>query len=229
MYIFRFSFCILHFIMFEIIPSPGTEDKKWEDIERKIELVRPFAKTIHIDMVDGKFANNKTFADPEPFRRFTKDFVFELHLMVEDPLQYIPEWADVGFQRFIGQIEKMPDQAAFVAKAEEYGEVGLALNAKTPLDALKVSIADLDLLLFMTVNAGFSGQEFQPEQLEEIKKLVKPFDGFPIEVDGGINEETIVKAKQAGVTRFVVTSSLFDSEDPGGQFEKLSQVISSAL
>src|SRR5690349_9124437 len=111
--------------MFEIIPSPGTENKDCSEIEQKIELVKPFVKSIHIDVCDGKFANNTTFADPEPFKKYTSDLLFEVHLMTEEPIQFIDAWAAVGFKRFIGQVEKMSDQAAFVTKAEELGYAGL--------------------------------------------------------------------------------------------------------
>src|SRR5438874_454398 len=103
--------------VYEIIPSPGTH-ADFETYAKRIELVKDFAKTIHIDIVDGKFANNLTFMDPTPFKKYTSDIFFELHLMVENPIQYLKPWADAGFKRFIGQIEKMPDQAEFVAQGQ---------------------------------------------------------------------------------------------------------------
>lgn len=101
--------------MIEIIPSPGTEINDWSEMEKRIEIVKPFAKTIHIDVIDGKFADNTTFADPEPFKKYTSELFFEVHLMVENPSQYVEKWAAAGFRRFLGQVEKMPDQIAFVA------------------------------------------------------------------------------------------------------------------
>ncbi len=210
--------------MFEIIPSPGTEDKDWSAIEKKIEVVKPFAKTIHIDVIDGKFANNTTFADPEPFKRYTKDIIFEVHLMVEEPIQYVEAWAAAGFQRFIGQVEKMSDQAAFITKAEEFGYAGLAIDGSTNLDKLTVPHIDLDTVLIMTIQAGFSGQEFQTEQLEKVKALTKNTELFPVEVDGGINEHTVIEAWKAGARRFVTTSALFASADPAGEFKKLHDI-----
>src|SRR6266571_2872108 len=147
--------------MLEIIPSPGTENKEWQEIEKKIELVKPFVKTIHIDVCDGKFASNTTFADPTPFETYTKTLpsgqrgqfvgqkglVFEVHLMVEDPIKHLKKWADAGFHRFIGHIEKMPSQEEFVAEAQLYGEVALAIDKNTSVDEIKVSLSDLDALL----------------------------------------------------------------------------------
>ena len=95
---------------------PGILEKDWPAIELRIQQVLPFAKAIHIDLIDGKFAPNTTFLDPSPFKKYTKDIPFELHMMVNEPINYLKAWADAGFQRFIGHIEKMSDQAKFVAK-----------------------------------------------------------------------------------------------------------------
>lgn len=225
--------------MFEIIPSPGTENKNWDDIQKKIELVKPFVKTIHIDVIDGKFANNTTFAEAEPFHTYTKalpsgsrgqsvgeeGLVFEVHLMVEDPITHLKKWADAGFQRFIGQIEKMPDQIAFVAEAQLYGEVVLALDKESPLDALQVPLDDLDGLLIMTIQAGFSGQTFEEALLEKVKQARAKSEYLPIEVDGGINDETIALAAASGANRFVATSFLFNLETPQQQYLLLQKQL----
>jgi ribulose-phosphate 3-epimerase len=225
--------------MFEIIPSPGTENKNFDDIEKKIELVKPLVKTIHIDVCDGKYANNVTFAEAEPFHKYTKELpsgergallgekglVFEVHLMVEDPLKEIKKWADAGFHRFIGQIEKMPDQEAFVAEAQLYGEVVLALDKQSPLDAIKVPLDDLDGLLVMTIQAGFSGQKFEEALTEKVKQARAKSEYLPIEVDGGINDETIAIAAAAGADRFVATSFLFNLETPEKQYALLQKQL----
>ncbi len=207
--------------MFEIIPSPGTENKDWAEIEKKIELVKSIVKTIHIDVIDGKFASNTTFSEPEPFKKYTGQLLFEVHLMVDEPIQYIDAWAAAGFKRFIGQVEKMSDQVAFIAKAEEVGYAGLAVDGQSGLDKLQVSHLDLDTVLIMTINAGFSGQEFQPEQLEKVRTLTKDTELFPVEVDGGINEKTIEEAWRAGARRFVTTSAVFGAEDQVAAYKKL--------
>jgi ribulose-phosphate 3-epimerase len=207
--------------MFEIIP--GILEKEWGEIEKKIEIVKPFVKTIHIDILDGKFAENTTFLDPTPFKKYSSDILFELHMMVEEPINYIKPWAEAGFKRFIGHIEKMSDQAAFITMAEEYGYAGLAVDGKTSLDKLTVSHLDIDIVLIMTIDAGFSGQEFQKEQLEKVKKLTKDTEMFPVEVDGGVNEEKLVEAWKAGARRFVTTSTLFGSDDPAKMFTTLHE------
>lgn len=208
----------------EIIP--GILEKEWSEIERKIDLVKPFARTIHVDLLDGKFVNNTTFLDPLPFKKYTGSMLFELHMMVEEPIQYLKSFADVGFRRFLGHVEKMSDQVAFVATAEQLGEVGLVLDGPTGLDAIKVPYQDLDCLLFYTSEkVGFSGPPFKPERLEKVKKVTAEFDVLPLEVDGGINDQTILLARDAGATRFVTTSFLFKENTPKEQYQTLRSCL----
>lgn len=213
--------------MYEIIP--GILEQAWDVIEQKIELVKPFARTIHIDLIDGKFAPTTTFADPEPFKKYTQDMFFELHLMVEEPDSYIEAWSKAGFQRFLGQVEHMSDQAAFVTKAQELGEVGLVLDGKTPLSAVKVSWEDLDTMLVMTIDAGASGQAFQPQQLRKIESLATQ-TLLPLEVDGGVSDRTILETARAGATRFVTTSYLFhQGANPSERYDTLLRLLNGAL
>lgn len=212
--------------MYEIIPSPGTfvkDEKEWGD---KIKLVRPFAKTIHVDVVDGIFAPNTTIAEPEWFAPFAKDFILEIHLMTDEPVNHLQKWADAGFRRFIGQIEKMSDQAEFVAQAQLLGEAVLALDKPSPVEAIQVPIEDLDGLLVMTIQAGLSGQKFEESLLAKVRKLRKQTQ-LPIEVDGGINDQTIAMAAHAGANRFVATSFLYNFEHPGKQYKILQEQLNS--
>lgn len=216
--------------MFEVIPSPGTEEKDWEAMEKRIKIVEPFASVIHIDVCDGKFAPNTTFMDPTPFKKYTDNIFFEVHLMVEEPISYLKKFADAGFKRFIGQIEKMSDQAEFVAEGQILGEVGLAIDGPTPTGHLKASLSDLDCLLVMTITAGFSGQKFTESHLQKVTKLRQKAEKqllweFPIEVDGGINNITLPIAKEKGATRFVSTSFIFGHNNPQMQYKKLLDLL----
>ncbi|MBU4015907.1 hypothetical protein KJ980_04235 [Patescibacteria group bacterium] len=208
--------------MFEIIP--GILEKDWAEIERKLEIYRPFAKSVHIDLIDGKFAQNTTFFDPSPFVKYSKDFLFEVHMMVEDPIKYLKPFADAGFNRFIGHVEKMPDQTEFVAQAQLLGEVALGIDAETPVEAIKVSFDDLDSILVMTVKAGFSGQSFMKDNLEKVKKLAG-LTTIPIEIDGGVDAATVKLGCTAGARRFVATSFLFGGESAQQQYQLLKECV----
>jgi ribulose-phosphate 3-epimerase len=199
---------------------PGILEKEWTEIEKKLEIIRPFSRRVHIDILDGKFSPETSFQESEPFKKYKDDFFMEVHLMTDNPAQYVKPFADAGFRRFIGHVEKMQDVEEFVAEGQIFGEVGLALDIDTPAQSIMVPYDDLDLIFLMSVKAGKSGQVFLPEVLEKIKKI-RESSQIPIEVDGGINEETIVRAKEAGATRFVVTSAIFGSLEPMRAFEKL--------
>lgn len=209
--------------MHQIIP--GILEHDWSEIEKKINLVKSFAKTIHVDIIDGKFAQNLTFLDPKPFAPYSQDLFLELHMMVENPLQYLKPFASAGFQRFLGHLEHIPDQAEFVAQGQLLGEVGLAIDGPASLDAIKVPLDDLDGILIMTIKAGKSGQEFIPALLEKVKAVRTKHATIPIEVDGGVNDKTILLAKEAGATRFITTSYLYHSENPKQAFEELQRLI----
>ena len=205
----------------EIIP--GILEKEWVEIERKISLAKPFAKTIHIDFIDGKFAQNTTFLDPKPFIKYSREIFLEAHLMVEEPTSYLKLLADAGFKRFMGHIEKMSDQIEFVAQGQLLGEVGLAVDGPTSLEAVKVPLDDLDCLLIMTIKAGESGQEFMPEYLKKVESLRQVKGDIVIEVDGGINDKTIAQAHKAGASRYVANSFIFNSQNPQGQYRLLGE------
>jgi len=203
----------------EIIP--GILEKEWDGIERKIEIVRPFAKTLHIDLIDGKFVSNTTWMDPKPFEKYAKDFTLEVHMMVEEPINYIKPFADAGFVRFIGHVEKMSDQVAFLAEGQLWGDVFLALDGPTSVDAITANYEDLDgVLIYTSERVGFSGPPFNPQRLEKVAAIKEKAPWLPIEIDGGVNDQSALEAKKVGVTRFATTSFLF-GESPEENYHKL--------
>ncbi len=202
---------------------PGILEKDWQEIERKLEIIRPFSKTVHIDFLDGKFCEESSFMDIQSFSKYGNDFFMEAHLMVENPTEYVKPLASVGFKRFLGQIEKMQDTDEFIAEGEIFGEVGLALDIDTPPSAITVPFDDIDAILLMSVKAGKSGQVFSPQVISKIQEL-RSKTQIPIAMDGGINEQTLTEAKNAGANRFVTTSFIFKSEDPLNAFERLSSL-----
>ena len=200
---------------------PGVLEKDWHSIEKRLSTISTFSKFAHIDFIDGKFTENKTYLDPSPFKRYSTKLFLEAHLMVVNPQEYIVPLARAGFKRFIGHIERMPSQSDFVKEAKMWGEAGLALDGPTDLDKLHIQPDELDCVLIFTADhVGSSVQEFDSSRLEKIKNLREQFD-ISIEVDGGINKDTILKAKNAGATRFVSTGFLFSSKDPAFQYRTL--------
>ena len=200
---------------------PGILEKNWVEIEKKIELIKPFSRTVHIDVIDGKFSSEISFLETEPFKKYKDDFFMEVHLMVEKPEDYLKIYAQAGFKRFLGHVEKMQNIEEFIALGQVLGEVGIAVDSTTQLESLNIPFDDIDTVLLMSVKAGKSGQEFLPEVIDRIKQI-KIKTQVPIEIDGGINEQTIIEARKVGAQRFVATSFIFNSKDPMQSFEKLT-------
>ncbi len=209
--------------MYQIIP--GVLEKNWEEVEKKLILAKTFTNTVHLDIIDGKFVDNKTFLDPEPFKKYSSDVFIELHMMVEEPIDYIEKWANAGIKRFIGHVEQMTSQREFVHLAKQFGEAGLALDGPTHISAIKIPFNTLDTILVYTSNrVGFSGPPLMEERLDKIRHL-KKLTSIPIEADGGINDKTILQTKAAGVSRFVATSYIFGSDDPSHKYKDLQKII----
>lgn len=205
---------------------PGILEKDWSEIEKKLELVTSVAKSVHIDIIDGVFAPEKTFLDPAPFAQYASTFTLELHMMVKNPISYLEDFAKVGFKRFLGHVEMMEDQEEFVAKAQQFGEVGLALDGETSASSIKVPIEDLDTVLFFTAGkVGRSGQDFMPERLNKILDFHRKHPLLPITIDGGVRVEVIEQACEAGVERFVASSALFHPQDFTSTYHELSQKL----
>lgn len=191
---------------------PGILEQQWSDIEKKLEQVSQFSKHVHIDLLDGIFADNTTFSEPTPFAEWANKLDIELHMMVKEPIEHIDAWGKVGVKRFLGHVEMMSDQDAFVQKAKTYGEVGLALDGKSSVDQISVVYTQLDCILVMTIDAGFSGQAFVPDYAAKCEQIRRVDSEIAIEVDGGIHLDTLPVAKAHGATRFVCTSALFHAE-----------------
>lgn len=201
---------------------PTILEKSWEEIEAKFKIYEKFAKSVHVDFIDGKFEKNLTFLDPEPFSKYSSYFQLEAHLMVEEPIDYLDSLSEAGFKTFLGQVEKMSDQTEFVAKGQALGAVGLALDIETEVSEVKVSLEDLDRLLLMGIVAGDSGRPFDERVLSKIKYFAE--NGHTnIQVDGGVSEENLPQLKKLGASIFCVNSYLFKGE-PKEQFRKLSSI-----
>ena len=131
---------------------PGILEKDWSAVESKLEQIKTFTNTAHIDIIDGKFVNNRTFFDPEPFGKYAAELFLELHMMVVDPVELVESWAAAGFRRFLGHVEHMSSQKEFVEEAKKYGEAGLALDGPTHISQIKVPFEQLDSILVYASN-----------------------------------------------------------------------------
>lgn len=197
--------------MIEIVPAILTNNV--EELEAKIRAVEGLVKRVQIDIVDGVFANNRT-VDLSAVANIETDLLLDVQLMTKEPSDWVEKSLRAMADRIIGHIEMMSDQVEFVGKVTAVGhQVGLALDLPTPVSALDETVLNnLDVVLVMSVKAGFGGQEFDHLVLDKIRKLdeIRARDSTPfkIAVDGGINKEHIAEIRRAGADEAVVGSAL---------------------
>lgn len=211
--------------MLEIIPAILTNDPK--ELEEKIRAAEGVASRVQIDIIDGAFANNKTIS-LDAVANIDTSLLLDIQLMTKDPVDWVERSIHALADRIIGHIEMMSDQMEFLTKVQETGEkVGLAIDLPTSVSALDSAVINnLDVVLVMSVKAGFGGQEFDESAIEKIKQLdeirVRDNTPFRICVDGGINEENIARIRQAGADEVVIGHSLFEG-DISVRLEELKQ------
>jgi ribulose-phosphate 3-epimerase len=185
------------------------------------------ADWIHIDVMDGQFVPNITYGRKviETVRRCTS-LPLDVHLMVVEPEKYFDDFVRAGASGLTIHAEAAPHLHRQLTRIRELGcRAGLALNPATPLNAACEVIPEIDLLLIMTVNPGFGGQEFIPYSLDKIRRARLMLDeagsDAALEVDGGISRETITEVWSAGADTFVAGNSVFSARDPQGEIAAL--------
>ena len=185
------------------------------------------ADWLHVDVMDGRFVPNLTFgANMIEALRKLSDKPLDVHLMVVEPERYIDRFADAGANVFTFHPEVSPHAQRHLAHVRSRGmKAGLAINPSTPLSMVEEVVADLDLLLVMSVNPGFGGQAYIPASNDKIRRARELLNAHGskayLEVDGGIGRQTIAAAHAAGADTFVAGNAVFSAADPAKEVEEL--------
>ena len=192
------------------------------------------ADAAHIDVMDGHFVPNLTWGLPVVKRlKEVSPVPFDVHLMIEDADRWAPAYAEAGCESVTFHAEAAIAPIKLARTLRESGaKVGMALRPPTGVEPYMDMLSELDMLLIMTVEPGFGGQAFLDVTLPKIKRAAAAIEGSGAEVilqvDGGITEETIVRAAEAGATCFVAGSSVYGTEDPKAAIAGLRRAAASA-
>jgi ribulose-phosphate 3-epimerase len=177
------------------------------------------ADYVHVDVMDGHFVPNITLGAPvvKSLRACTR-LPFDVHLMIDNPDQYIPDFAAAGADLITVHQEAGAHLHRTIQLIKSLGcKAGVSINPATPVSTLDVILEDLDLVLVMSVNPGFGGQGFIPSSLTKIAALRREIDRrglqVELEVDGGVKPDNIAEIAAAGADVFVAGSAVFNSED----------------
>ena len=176
------------------------------------------AQYVHIDVMDGQFVPSISIGLPviKTIRKCT-DRIFDVHLMIEEPIRYIDEFAEAGADIITVHAESCRHLDRTIDAIKEKGIIaGAALNPATPLSAIEYVLPKLDMVLVMTVNPGFGGQKLIPytvDKVRDLRELVKRSGNkIDIEVDGGINLSNVQEVVDAGANIIVAGSAVFNGD-----------------
>jgi len=218
--------------MKKIAPSLLSAD--FSNLERDIKMVESAgAHLLHIDVMDGHFVPNITMG-PVVVKAINKvaSIPLDVHLMIENPGDYIDSFIDAGADYVTVHVEAAPHLHRVLQKIRARGvKTGVSLNPHTPLSSIEEVLDDLDLILIMSVNPGFGGQRFIPNTLDKLRRLKKMLvahnaEHIEIEVDGGIKLDNIKEISDAGTDIFVSGSGIFGVKDPDSEIKKMINALS---
>jgi ribulose-phosphate 3-epimerase len=193
-----------------------------------VEVMDAGARTIHVDVMDGHFvppiSMGALVVDALAAQVHDAGGLLDVHLMVERPERHVADFAKAGADHITVHAEATPHlQYALQAIHDAGCTAGLALCPGTPATAASELLADLDLILCMTVNPGWGGQSFLPSSIAKLERLRALAGAEPaLEVDGGIDEQTAGPCAAAGATAFVAGTALFGADDPAGAFKAIA-------
>lgn len=205
----------------QIILAPSLLAANFAKLEEQLAAIRRGGATyLHLDVMDGLFVPNISFGVPViKSLRACSNLVFDVHLMIDRPERYIGDFIAAGAEIITFHYEATADPRAVLEQIRASGvKASVSVKPGTPVEVLYDLLPLCDMVLVMTVEPGFGGQKFRPEQLEKVQKLVKERESrglsFLIQADGGIGEGNARACVEAGVDVLVAGSSVLGKADP---------------
>jgi ribulose-phosphate 3-epimerase len=203
--------------MAKIVIAPSLLSCDFSQVGAEVkEVEQAGAEWLHLDIMDGHFVPNITIGPlvVKAIRKVTGLFL-DVHLMIEDPLKYAPAFARAGADLINFHIEAAPEPEKVIEEIRRLGKkAGVTIKPNTPVDSIRNVLDKVDMVLIMSVEPGFAGQQFMPEVLPKVtylRELMGP--QADIQIDGGITLETVGEAARAGANNFVAGSAVFGKSD----------------
>jgi ribulose-phosphate 3-epimerase len=214
--------------------NPSILSADFVNMQRDLESISG-ADLVHVDVMDNHFVPNLTFG-PQMVERIqaVSTIPLDVHLMIEDPDRWAPGYAELGAYSVTFHAEAAADPVALARRLRDIGaRAGIALKPGTPVDDYLDLLAEVDQVLVMTVEPGFGGQSFMAETMPKLVTLRQAVmaSGLDVwlQVDGGITEQTIVTAAEAGADTFVAGSSVFNGDDRAQRIARLRETATAHL
>lgn len=212
--------------------APSILSADFSNLGEQVELIsNAGAGLVHIDVMDGHFVPNISFGAPvmKSLNRWNTS-AYDVHLMIENPDQYIGEFVTDKTEYIVVHQEACRHLHRTVQNIKSHGvKAGVSLNPATPVSTLECILGELDLVLVMSVNPGFGGQKFIPQTLDKIKELdaIRKEKGYTyqIEIDGGVSLDNAKMIREAGCDIFVAGSAVFGAEDIAQRVRDFNEII----
>jgi ribulose-phosphate 3-epimerase len=205
----------------DLIIAPSLLAADFARLGEEADAVAADADWLHVDVMDNHYVPNLTIGVPvvSSLRKAT-DMPFDCHLMIEAPERWAVEYAEIGAYNVTFHVECALDPVALARDLRAAGtRAGLAIDRDTPIEAYLEILPHFDTLLIMTIKAGFGGQKFIPQMLDKVRTARRHINAghleLRLEVDGGIDDDTIIDAAEAGADAFVAGTAVYGSADPG--------------